>query len=114
MNKLIKLSIPQLIRDLNNGMTRFQHEDAGWGSIQQKYGMTDTEVAFYFRHPKLASAETIQLRFILSEEDFESEIDASPVAEPVITSIAKVPGQLGRGDFELELSGAASSVLNLL
>lgn len=90
MSKLIDLKISQLIRDLQGGMTRYKHEDQGWGSVETKYGMTQREVEVIFNHPKLKDVKTISIRFRLIDDvdttvntgEFEKEPAPPPTPTP--------------------------------
>lgn len=83
MNNTILLSIPQLIREVNAGMTRYAKDDAGWGSIQGKYGMTDQEVGIIFSHQKLKDVHPAAFRFQLVDEDIDDAGKPSRNAQSV-------------------------------
>lgn len=48
-----QVSIKQLMNDLSNGMTRYKKDDFGNGSIEEKYNLTQAQVARIFKHDKL-------------------------------------------------------------
>jgi len=52
----VKVSIRGIIEDLSNGVTRCKG-DAGYteavGSIQEKYGLTKSQITRMFKHPQL-------------------------------------------------------------
>lgn len=77
MSELIKLSAPQLIRDLSEGKTWFKREDAGWGSIQAKYGMNDNEVEAIRKDPRVRGKIPAVIRFILVDEDFDPTVNVA-------------------------------------
>jgi len=56
MSEKIKVSIRGIIDDLSNGITRCKG-DAGYseelGSIQEKYGLTKSQINRMFKHPQL-------------------------------------------------------------
>ena len=54
----VDLHVSQIIEDLNNGLTWLKKDDLGYGSIQDKYGAKDQQIAMIRKHPKLKDAET--------------------------------------------------------
>jgi hypothetical protein len=64
----IELSITQIHRDLENGLTRYKVQDQGFGSIEEKYAMTPKEVEIIFRHSKLKDRHHTPFRFKLIDD----------------------------------------------
>lgn len=65
-----QISIRSLIEDLGNGITRCEGDtgyDQQRGSIQEKYGLSKTDVKKIFQHPKLKG---LKVR-VPQEESFE-------------------------------------------
>ena len=54
----VDLSLKGLLEDLDNGMTWYKRDDQGYGSIQEKYGAKDLDIAKLRLNPKLKDAET--------------------------------------------------------
>lgn len=74
-----RIVIADLLEDLNNGLTRLAKDDLGNGSIQEKYGLTWTEVVEIFRNPKLKKKKTRRVGSCLSFElvDDETSIEVA-------------------------------------
>lgn len=63
-NTPIKLTVQQILKDLQEGQTRPE--------IQKKYGLTVTDLTELFKHEKLKGKKTLKKRvpgFILTDED---------------------------------------------
>lgn len=88
-----ELSGKQIRRDLEGGMTRYKKNDMGWGSIEEKYGMTPKEVEIFFRNPKISELRTIPQRFILID-DFDMTLNLDEFKEP------ELPSDLMQADFD--------------
>lgn len=74
-NTKIRVTISQLLSDLNNGITRCK-SDTGYdekrGSVEEKYGLTKEAVKEIFRHPKLAN---LRVRIPTTEEKIYELVD---------------------------------------
>lgn len=71
--RVIQLSIEQIKIDLKSGFTRTNKDknfDPAIGSIEDKYGLTNTEVLEVFSHPELKGLRTVvpKSRIIFVEE----------------------------------------------
>lgn len=84
-----QLKVSEILEDLDNGLTRFEKDNEGSGSIQKKYNLSFNEVRELFRHPKLINRKTrkvgLGLSFNLvddtSEIDLPSEEDTTAVTD---------------------------------
>ncbi len=72
--------VSQLISDLNNGITRLKG-DTGYnpelGSIEEKYGITKTDVKEIFKHPQLKNLRiktSATVNYVL-EDDVTPKVD---------------------------------------
>jgi hypothetical protein len=77
MSSVIRLSAPQILRDLSHGKTWFKKEDAGWGSIQAKYGLNDNEIEIMKMDRRMRGKTPAVIRFILVDEDFEPSVNVA-------------------------------------
>ena len=113
MTELIKLSTPQLIRDLSEGKTWFKGEDVGWGSIQAKYGMNDNEVEAIKKDSRLKGKTPALIRFVLVDEDFDPTVNLTTFQKE--ESNAKTNIEAGKPTFiELPSKPAPITVGNPL
>jgi len=67
----IDLYVSQILEDLDNGFTWLKRDDLGYGSIQEKYGAKDQQIAMIRKHPKLKDAETSVTIFNLIDDTDE-------------------------------------------
>jgi len=49
----VKISVTAVKEDLKNGLTRLKSKDNGKGSIEEKYGLTQSEVKRLFNDERL-------------------------------------------------------------
>lgn len=56
--KKVDVYVSQILEDLENGFTWLKKDDMGYGSIQEKYGAKEQQIAMIRKHPKLKYAET--------------------------------------------------------
>lgn len=66
--KTVDLRITQLLEDLASGMAWTKKEDLGMGSIQEKYGATEMQVATIRKHPALKDAQPSLVVFNLIDD----------------------------------------------
>lgn len=73
---------------LKKGYTRYAKDDKGYGSIQEKYGLTGLAIQKLFKTPSLKNRKTIVPDFILDEADEVEKLieeaegqDAIPLSE---------------------------------
>lgn len=79
--KQIKLS--DIIDDLNSGYTKTNSEklyNPEIGSIQEKYGLTDKEVKYLFKHPKLKGVKTKEVLLEIID-DTEPQLERNEISE---------------------------------
>ena len=67
----VDLYVSQILEDLDNGFTWLKRDDLGYGSIQEKYGAKDQQIAMIRKHPKLKDAETSVTIFNLIDDTDE-------------------------------------------
>lgn len=87
-NTKIRVTISQLLNDLNNGITRCKNDtgyDEKRGSVEEKYGLTKEAVKEIFRHPKLANLRvripTIEEKIYELVDDVEEKTEKEVVNE---------------------------------
>jgi hypothetical protein len=69
MSKTIPVIDPKEILDLiKSGYSRFKKDDEGFGSIQEKYNLSDSDVKRLFRHPLLRFKKTSIPGFVFADE----------------------------------------------
>jgi len=102
--------------DLNDGLTWYKKDDLGYGSIQEKYGYKDVQIATIRKHPILKDLETTITVFNIIDDTNGSSTISTPVSdieprhEATVGSVSKsqsVPsGQTERvlpvSDFSVE------------
>lgn len=66
MTKRINLS--QVVEDLNSGLTRWKKDDIGFGSLEKKYNLTNTEAIQLFSHPKIKNVESKIPTFVIVDD----------------------------------------------
>ena len=71
MNK-VKLTTSQITNDLYSGMSWYEKDNTGNGSIQNKYNMKDFQVAIIMQHEKFQNLTEFILEDDLSEENNSS------------------------------------------
>jgi hypothetical protein len=87
----VDLHVSQIIEDLNNGLTWLKKDDLGYGSIQDKYGAKDQQIAMIRKHPKLKDAETTVTVFNIIDDTAETP-KPTPAAKPapVVVDIPEI------------------------
>jgi replication initiation and membrane attachment protein DnaB len=81
----IFLSIEGIKQDLKQGVTRLQSDpnyDSNLGSIQEKYGLSKTQVQNVFKDPRLKGLKTIKPK-AETEIVFQEDVPVEAVAVPV-------------------------------
>jgi hypothetical protein len=71
--KKIDIKLSELLNDLQNGHTWLQHEDVGYGSIQEKYAANELQIKMIQKHPKLSDVKPNITIFNIID-DLENEI----------------------------------------
>jgi len=84
-----KITVSGVLEDLQNGLTRTaggKHYNEEVGSIQEKYGLTATEVKALFQHDKLKGKKTIVQKELSFEliDDVEETVEEEVVEEEVV------------------------------
>jgi hypothetical protein len=85
----IKITLSQIVSDLEAGMVKFQQDDVGFGSIQKKYGMTDKEAKIFFSHPLLKDLKPAEVKFLLVDDTPSNgleEIKPTEIDKPTIVT----------------------------
>lgn len=67
----VDLYVSQILEDLEYGFTWLKRDDLGYGSIQEKYGAKNQQIAMIRKHPKLKDAETSVTIFNLIDDTDE-------------------------------------------
>lgn len=88
-DKMIKrVNLSQIKEDLNNGMTKWKKDDIGFGSLEKKYNLTQSEMIKLLAHPKVEKMETKIPTFIieddLQEQDKDGEVGKIFASEPIM------------------------------
>jgi len=78
-----KVTLSQVVEDLNSGLTRWKKDDIGFGSLEKKYNLQMSEMIQLLAHPKLQNVETKIPTFIIIDdiEDIALETTTIQVAE---------------------------------
>lgn len=80
-----------VLADLKNGYTRLKRDDLGYGSIEEKYGLTEKEVKELFQTPSLKAKKTALPKRKLEIIDDLSLPQASDSTAPTTPSIGTEP-----------------------
>lgn len=82
----VDLTVSQILKDLEEGMTWLKSEDLGYGSIEEKYGAKERQILMIRKHPALKDAEpTITIFNIIDdtkEEPTAAAEEIKPIANP--------------------------------
>jgi hypothetical protein len=80
-----EIKVPEVLKMLETGHTRYKKDDAGFGSIQEKLGLTVAEVQEIFKHSKLANKKTkFPSRIKLIDEDGPAVVTTAPEELPKV------------------------------
>lgn len=78
-----EIKVPEVLKMLETGHTRYKRDDQGLGNIQEKLGLTIAEVQEIFKHPKLANKKTkFPSRIKLIDDDEPVVVKTTPVEVP--------------------------------
>ena len=72
--------VTKIEEDLANGMSWLKRDDAGYGSIQEKYNATDVHIATIRKHPLLKNLEPSLVIFEVIDDTNERDT-TNPVVE---------------------------------
>jgi len=81
MIEKVKLTITQLIEDLNSGLSWLKKDDNGAGSIQQKYEATDIQILTIQKHPALKDVQVTKYIFEIVDDTKPTEIVEEKVCD---------------------------------
>lgn len=98
--------------DLNDGLTWYKKDDLGYGSIQEKYGYKDVQIATIRKHPILKDLETTITVFnIIDDTKDGSTATSAPVSvteqihdRPVASISGAKPSSAGKAERVLPVS----------
>lgn len=84
--KTVDLQVSQILEDLSNGITWLKKDDAGNGSIQEKYGATEYNIKVIQKHPKFKDekGEIIQPQFIVFNVIDDTEAPVAKVEDHIM------------------------------
>jgi hypothetical protein len=98
-----------ILKDLKSGYTRFKKDDKGYGSIEEKYGLTVDEVKELFKLDSLKARKTAEPKRKL--EIIDDLAQPTNITVPRAEVVAITPGSIGT--FELpSISDALASLAN--
>lgn len=70
----VELTVSQLKEELlGNNLTWYKKDDMGFGSVQEKYGASDLQIATIMKHPKLVGVEPNCKVFIVRDDTEETK-----------------------------------------
>ena len=58
MAELKTIKVSEVLNSLKSGVTRWKKEDLGFGSIEEKFDLTFTEMKELMNHPKIRGVKT--------------------------------------------------------
>lgn len=100
------LTTSGVLADLKNGYTRFKKDDKGFGSIEEKYGLTVNEVKELFQTPSLKARKTAEPKRKLEIID--------DLAQPQATVQELLVGRIGTFDAGPDAVGVPMEALAVL
>lgn len=82
----VELYVSTLLEDLKGGLSWYKKDDQGFGSVQEKYDASDSEVLAIKNHPALKNVEPTFRVFVVIDDTKEGtkerKRETVPVAEP--------------------------------
>lgn len=81
-----QLKVSEILEDLDKGMTRLKKDDAGLGSIEDKYELSANQVKQLFAHPKLRNRKTRKVGIGLSYDLIDDVEDIDISDDAIITA----------------------------
>lgn len=89
MTNQIQVSIPGILKDLDNGMTRKQ--------IKEKYDYTGKQMSVIFKHPKLMNKKAARVPVDIVFVDFEEEKQVATQQEELVkeSTIKEIKKEMG-------------------
>lgn len=85
----VDLTVSQIIGNLNEGYTWLKKDDLGYGSIEEKYGANEKQIAAIRKHPALKDAETNITVFNIID-DTKDKVEAN---NSILTKVMEVKEQ---------------------
>lgn len=96
---------------MDNGYTWLKRDDLGYGSIQEKFGATDAQIALLRKHPLAKDLETTAVIFTIIDDSNEPKSNARATeTAPAVQNIhaGEVPTE-NRADIPAEKRSSSSS-----
>lgn len=112
----VQLSVSVIKELLNNGFTWLKKDDLGFGSIQEKYGANDIQIATIRKHPQLKNLETTAKIFVIIDDTKDAEPAPTAVLEeniPLEQPKVKVKAEFVNVPVEAEEQESFSAFANL-
>ncbi len=81
MSELKEILISQIKKDLKSGLTRWKKDNLGFGSLEEKYSLTFTEVKELIEHPKIQGIKTKIPTLRIIDDTENTSDDLSPAGE---------------------------------
>ena len=106
MPEMKEIKVSEVLNYLKNGVTRWKKEDLGFGSLEEIYGLTFTEVKELIDHPKIKGVKTkIPTMRIIDDTDGEAGTEETTeettpvetkveVAAPVVKTLSPITSQI--------------------
>lgn len=85
--KTIKVS--EILSDLKSGVHRYKKDDVGFGSLEEKYDLTFTELKQIINHPKIKGIKT-QIPSLQIIDDTENIIEGENEDQPATIEVAQL------------------------
>lgn len=93
MPEMKEIKVSEVLNHLKNGVTRWKKENLGFGSLEEIYGLTFTEVKELIDHPKIKGVKTkIPTMKIIDDTDGEPTTEeTTEETTPVETKVEVAP-----------------------
>lgn len=89
MPELKEIKVSEVLNYLKNGVTRWKKEDLGFGSLEEIYSLTFTEVKELIDHPKIKGVKT-KIPTLKIVDDTTDEVTTEETTEDVTPVETKV------------------------
>lgn len=88
-----KVSLSQVLEDLNQGLTKWKKDDIGFGSLEKKYNLLPQEAVQLFAHPKIVGVESKIPTFVIIDDIPDETPQTNTQPQPVLETKQPEPEQ---------------------
>jgi hypothetical protein len=77
MAELKKILISEVLKDLKSGLTRWKKDDLGFGSLEEKYSLSFTELKDLINHEKIVGVRSKIPTMLIVDDTEDIQVEAS-------------------------------------